>query len=249
MIWGTSHPGKIRRKNEDSYSVYRDRSLFVVADGMGGHNAGEIASRQAVEAIGEYLTSKRLSATGFSDEKIGEAMKHSILHAHRQINRLAAQKRAYAGMGTTIIAALMRGNRLHLCHVGDSRGYLAGQEGIKLLTKDHSYVMSLVDSGIMSMAEAHASPLKNQLTMALGIEMEITPGYTARTIQRDDIVLLCSDGLWDMISDAEIYRLIKSKDSAISIGQALIEAANTVGGHDNITVIVAICRDGTPNGY
>lgn len=243
MIGGATHPGKIRRANEDSFSICQDRGLLILADGMGGHNAGETASRQAVESIGGYLTMERLQSTGASDEKIAAVLKQSILHAHHGINRLAEQNQAFAGMGTTIITALKVGNRMHICHVGDSRGYLADRLEIKLLTKDHSYVMALVDAGTMSMAEARRSPLKNQLTMALGINMEIEPAHRVVRMQKGDILLLCSDGLWDMIPDEDIYRSLRSNDSAILACNALIEAANTAGGRDNITVVAAIYDD------
>jgi len=159
---------------------------------------------------------------------------------------MAEENEAYRGMGCTVVIALIFGDALHLCHVGDARAYVCNATGINLLTTDHSKVMDLVKAGQMTLEEARTSPLKNELSQAIGSSLPIVPEYNLRGLQNGDKVLLCSDGLWDMLSDQEIYEIVRQKKPAKTLCEELASMANDAGGHDNITVIVFEYRSEGP---
>ena len=237
-IYGATHAGRERDNNEDCFMIRTDKNLFIAADGMGGHNAGEVASLKATEVIDAHFTEELLSQLRGDDEKIADEMTKSLLNANEKIVEMAESNRQYRGMGCTIVVALIDGDLLHLCHVGDARAYLSNDAGINLLTTDHSTVMELVKAGKMTLAEARTSPLKNELSQAIGSLVGLAPDYCRRTLRDGDKVLLCTDGLWDMLTDEEIYEILHQELPVKTIGQKLIKTANSLGGHDNITVVV-----------
>lgn len=238
MVHGDTDVGKERTINEDYFLINREKNLFIVADGMGGHNAGDIASKNATKITDEYLKIELLNDIRGDNRKIRETVIKSLLHAHLKILELADKNSQYQGMGCTIVVALILGNSLHLCHVGDARAYVCNEKGMVLLTRDHSFVMDMVQKGKLTMEEARLSPMKNKLHQAIGASKTINPDYKHYILKNDDNILLCSDGLWDMMSDDQIYTVLKQDKPAKKICDTLIKMANNAGGHDNITAIV-----------
>lgn len=225
--------GVERAKNED-YLAYFDTlngHVFVVCDGMGGHLGGEIASETAVEAIGVFFNEQYY-------KNPFEAVENSIVFANEMVFAKAKQSSEYFNMGTTIVLALIRDNRVYYGHAGDSRLYAFSQNHLKQLTKDHSYVNQLVDQKLISAKEAKSHPRKNEITRALGLSNKIEPEVTSAAFlpKENDIILLCSDGLNNMINDKKIQQILSSDQSIEEKATLLIESANYNGGIDNISV-------------
>lgn len=235
---GVTDAGKVRPHNEDCFFISEEKNLFIVSDGMGGYEAGEIASHSAVKLINEHLTPELISLLENGDKDTGREMKKSLLAANRKILEMAETNQSYRGMGCTVVTALILKDKLHLCHVGDSRAYVCTQSGMHLITTDHSGVMDLVKAGRMTLEEARNSPAKNRLSQALGAHGPVEPEYGIYSLKERDKILLCSDGLWDMLSDNEIFQILNQKKAVTYHCDKLIEAANDAGGRDNITVVV-----------
>lgn len=241
-IHGATHVGRKRKGNEDFFLIHKEKRLFIAADGMGGHNAGEVASLNAAKHINQYFSFKVLSQITGDGDEIKRRMFDSLAGANRKLREMARDNKSYRGMGCTVVMALIEGDDLHLSHVGDSRAYLCNKSGIQLLTTDHSYVMGLVASGKMTPEEARGSNMKNELTQAVGAVQTLQPDYNHYSLRDGDKLLLCSDGLWDMLSDEEIYQVVKKYRPAQVICDELIEKANEAGGKDNITAVLVIHR-------
>ncbi len=242
-VYGITDVGKDRENNEDYFLVKPRKKLFIVADGMGGHSAGEVASLNATEAVNDYFTSEILAAIKGDRIKINDELNDCLYVANQKVLDLAENDPSYHGMGCTLVVALVERGALHIGHVGDTRAYLCDENGIKLLTTDHSKVMELVKAGQMTLAEARQSPLKNELSQAIGSPLSIIPDYNYHDLKNGDKVLLCSDGLWDMLSDEEIHRVVKQSKPAQSICEELVQKANDAGGYDNITVVLFEYRE------
>ena len=238
LVCGLTDTGNVRTHNEDCYLIREEKNLCIVADGMGGYEAGEIASYTAVEQIDQYISLDLTTKLGRGDANIESELKLSVETANRTIIRMAEQSPSYRGMGCTVVVALILGEELHLCHVGDSRVYVCNPAGINLLTTDHSAVMNLVKTGRMTLEEARRSPAKNRLSQAVGAQGPIDPEYSYYPLKERDKVLLCSDGLWDMLSDQEIFHLLNQNKPVSWICENLVKTANDAGGLDNITVVV-----------
>jgi protein phosphatase len=241
-----SDVGRKRKENEDAHSVSPERKLFVVADGMGGHAAGEVASRIAVEAIEEFvgLTAGNDEITwpfGL-DETIsydGNRLKTAIRHANSRVLEATRESAELEGMATTVAAVLVEGDIANLAHVGDSRIYRWSDGEMTLLTSDHSWVNEQIQTGVISPEQARSHPLRNVVTRALGGRAELLVDVQALRMESGDILLLCSDGLTTMISDEEIAGTLASSDGDIvKAARALVDAANERGGEDNITVVL-----------
>ena len=237
-VHGLTHVGIDRYNNEDYFLVNAANNLFIVSDGMGGHNAGEVASLIATEAVNDHFTPKILAEIMGNRTKINDELNDCLYIANQKILDLAENNTSYQGMGCTLVVALVEKGAVHIGHVGDTRAYLCDEDSIKLLTTDHSKVMELVKAGQMTPEEARHSPLKNELSQAIGSPMSVIPDYTHHVLKNGDKVLLCSDGLWDMLSDDEIYRVVKHPKPAELICEELVQNANDAGGHDNITVVL-----------
>ncbi len=235
---GATDAGKMRPHNEDSFVISEKKGLYIVSDGMGGYEAGEIASGIAVELINEYFTFDLISLLRKGDEGTGSELKLSVHAANEKILKLAEDNPSHRGMGCTVVAALIINDGLHLCHVGDSRAYVCNRTGIHLLTTDHSAVMDLVKSGRMSLEQARNSPAKNRLSQAIGASGPVEPEYGFCQVNDGDKIVLCSDGLWDMLSDRDIFQIVKKKKPIKDLCEKLVRAANEAGGHDNITAVV-----------
>ena len=238
--------GRKRKGNEDSVFVNPEQNLFVVADGMGGHAAGEVASRVAVEAINEFvcLTSGDEDITwpfGLDENASfdGNRLKSAIQYANRKVLEATREKKEYLGMATTVVAVLVDGSSANLAHVGDSRVYLVRGKGITQLTSDHSWVNEQLESGIISADQARSHPLRNVVTRALGGKPELVVDIQEHHAEPGDVLLLCSDGLTSMVPDDDIVRLVREAEGDIErAARSLVEEANGRGGEDNITVLL-----------
>lgn len=236
-VWGQTDVGRGRESNEDCFAVTPDGNLLVVADGMGGHLGGEVASATAVKSIRECLAAHLEALDAGEDDDVLQYITECVLKAHDDILLRAQEDAALKGMGSTAVVAVLRESKLFLCNVGDSRAYMIDAEGIKLLSRDHSVVMSQVEAGKMTMLEARQSEMKNNLTQALGGFYPLEPFCTQVTLQSPGWLLLCSDGLWDMLGDGQIEEIAARYDKARDFCQELVRAANAAGGEDNITAV------------
>ena len=228
-----SDVGLVRTENEDSLFVDEGTGLFIVADGVGGEAAGKMASHTAVVEIASVLKNIKKDR----EKRILEA----LFKAHERILTLVKEDPSLTGMCTTVIVALCQNDCIHVAHVGDSRAYLI-QESTKLLTEDHSIVNQLVKSGKMTVEEARYHSLRNIITQALGGPSPLIPDYNTFSWGRGDHLLLCSDGLSDMVEDSKIGKIVLEKTSIEEKCEKLIAAAKENGGKDNISVIL-VYRD------
>jgi PPM family protein phosphatase len=240
-VYSLSDTGRVRQLNEDSVRVERPSDatiagkwgdLYVVADGMGGHESGEVASKIAIETIARAY----YSANGMPTD---EALAHAIKEANAEIFRRAQEEDRH-GMGTTVVAAARIGNKIHLAHVGDSRIYLIRDGKIKALTQDHSMVAEQVAAGLLTPEEAERHPYRNVISRAVGttpqVEVEISASSPLE-LREGDVILLCSDGLTEHVKAPQIRQIVANR-AAESAAHALIQAANNGGGSDNISVIL-----------
>ena len=227
--------GKKRQLNQDHIYASLEPvgnlpNIFLVADGMGGHKAGGYASSCAVETI---LEGVRESEGGKPEEILTQA----IQRANEVIEKRAGEDERFSGMGTTVVAACWDGEELIAANVGDSRLYVVNG-GIEQVTEDHSLVQEMVRIGGINKEEARSHPNKNIITRAVGLEQDLSVDCFRRPLKPGNIVLLCSDGLTDMLEDEEIYRILTGEGTIQQRAQALVQAANDNGGRDNIAVIV-----------
>jgi serine/threonine protein phosphatase PrpC len=244
--------GRKRDGNEDSFCVAPDLGLFVVADGMGGHAAGEVASRLAVHTILEWMAK---SLSGEDVEMVGppaarcsrEAnfLLSSIRQANRIIFEAAQSRREYAGMGTTVVSVLAVDDHVVLSHVGDSRIYRIRDDRIVQLSRDHSLVQQQVERGIISPQEAHGSQYRHLITRALGLKESLEVELEEQPARPGDVLLLCSDGLSDLLEDEEMLAILREHGGELEKAcQALVDRANYKGGDDNITALLIQVREG-----
>ena len=236
--FGLTDTGKIRSHNQDCFFIAPQKKLYIVADGMGGHNAGEIASFQAVKVLADFFLSGEDRGSLKNLDSPASKLIAGFLEAHQKVIEMARKNDRYAGMGCTMTAVLVTGTTLHFCHVGDARVYFLNKDGLHRLTLDHSLVMELVRSGQMTIANARRSPIRNRLSQAVGAPSIIKPEYGCSPLNPGDKVLLCTDGLWDMLQDNEILDVLKEDGSPETLCRQLIEKALDRGGRDNVTVIV-----------
>jgi len=238
--------GRKRKGNEDSLMANPEQGLFVVADGMGGHAAGEVASKVAVDSINEFVCltggDEEITWPFGLDEGIsydGNRLKTAIRYANRKVLDAVMEKAEYEGMATTVAAILVDGATVNLAHVGDSRVYLYRDGELKQLTSDHSWVNEQLESGIISADQARSHPLRNVVTRALGGKADLQVDMQSHTLRAGDVLLMCSDGLTTMVPDDEIARVLAEAAGDIqAAGTNLVAAANARGGEDNITVVL-----------
>jgi protein phosphatase len=232
--------GLLRDINEDSYMIIPGCSdtscAFVIADGLGGHNSGEIASRMAVEYIRDNLD----AAGCFDGENASEKLEALVKKVNTAVYERSLGGAEVSGMGTTLTMAVITGSTLTAAHVGDSRLYLIRNGVIRQLTDDHSYIGELVRQGKLTREEAEKHPRKNIITRAIGSCPELEVDIISHRIEADDIYVLCTDGLTNMVSESEIVEIVSGSEPETACAR-LIEAANRQGGEDNITVIVIKC--------
>jgi protein phosphatase len=251
--FGLTDVGRKRRHNEDAYLLDAERGLFVVADGMGGHAAGEVASRITVETIQEYIaaTEEEQESSwpfGFNSRVSleGNRLTTAVEKANEKVMRAVQNRPELKGMGTTVVAALFDADRATLVHVGDSRAYLFRDGELRRLTDDHSWVQEQVNAGILSEDEAKSHPLKNVVTRALGGAAHVSVDLIEVPVRSGDRFLLCSDGLTGMVPDEDLFARFKSEDGLETTVRQLIDVANDRGGVDNITaILVEVAGDAT----
>ena len=233
--------GKMRTVNQDTVFVTCEQTgpvpnLFIVADGMGGHNGGEIASKTAITHFCDHIKSN-------TEEGTLDLLTSAAHAANKGVLALAEKDPALAGMGTTLTACTIIDGKCFIVHIGDSRVYTVTSDTITQLTHDHSYVNEMVKAGQITQKEARKHPKRNILTRVLGIDQEMSADGYISEIKPDSFILLCSDGLYNMVPEDEIKLLINSSQEPAA---ALVEAANVRGGTDNISVVVVDCKEVIP---
>jgi PPM family protein phosphatase len=246
-----SDVGRKRKGNEDALCLNPEQRLYVVADGMGGHAAGEVASKVAVDAIAEFveLTGGNQEITwpfGLDDSISyeGNRLKTAVRHANTRVIEATRESAEYEGMATTVAAVLVDGDVANLAHVGDSRIYLFSNETIEQLTRDHSWVNEQIEHGAISPEQARSHPLRNVVTRALGGRPDLVVDIQSRRMAAGDMLLLCSDGLTTMVTDEDIARILREAGGDVAkAASALVGEANERGGEDNITVVLVKFED------
>jgi protein phosphatase len=235
--------GQLRGNNEDAVALDEANGLVALADGMGGYNAGEVASEMATSFVLTEM-GRWLHEVGarVGMREIRRMLEISIGHANSAIFRAAQARADCAGMGTTLVVAVFRGHRMLVAHVGDSRCYRLRGKTLVRLTNDHSLVQQQVDAGLLSVDQAAHASNKNLITRALGVEETVVPEVNEYRVDEGDLFLLCSDGLTDMLSDPRIASLMMGKEPIDAKARGLVLAANRQGGRDNISVALAFAH-------
>jgi protein phosphatase len=250
---GKTDTGRVREHNEDTIASDVDAGLLVLADGMGGYNAGEVASGIAVKTIThlvrEGLAREDLAAidrsTGLTRPSI--VLRDAITRANKIIYQTARSQAECEGMGTTVVAALFYDNRISIAHVGDSRLYRQRGSEISQVTMDHSLLQELVDRGFYSPEEAQRAANKNYVTRALGVEPQVEVEVQEHPVDKGDVYILCSDGLSDMVEDEDIRLTISTFGANLdTVAKQLIQLANENGGRDNVSVVLAQANEAFP---
>lgn len=243
-IYGITDDGLVREHNEDYISWKKETGLVILADGMGGHNAGEVASELAVNSIADALEEVLTPEIKDSDEMdFKEVVHEAVVFANDEINLHAKKHPECSGMGTTVVMALFHNNAVIHASVGDSRIYRFRKGELTQVTTDHSLVQEMIDNGYMSEEEAMNSTNRNLITRALGIAEDVEVDVLQEDIEKNDIYLLCSDGLSDMITDDLIFStLVKSHKNLKRATENLVKLAKDHGGHDNVSVILVACK-------
>jgi protein phosphatase len=242
--FGSTDPGKRRSNNEDAFLTDDELQLYAVADGIGGNEGGEVASRIAMETLSEAMPDllgegDRTPPSGsdlLTDPKFS-ALRQAVFLANRNILEERSDKPSLANMGTTLTALLIRKKQALLVNIGDSRAYLFRAKKLQQLSADHSLIAEYVATGVMSPEEAKTSQYRHVITRALGIADTAEADYTEHPLKQDDLLLLCTDGLTEMVGDAEISKILAGSAPEVAV-QKLIAAANKAGGVDNITAVV-----------
>lgn len=237
---GSSVTGITRSNNEDSIYISseedRFKNLYIVADGMGGHNGGEVASKSAIEFFLQYI--KFHADEGALTEDLPDLLVGGITYCNEKIYKKSLQNNSLSGMGTTFTCAVIEKGKATIAHVGDSRVYLYRKNALSQLTKDHSYVMEMVKRGKISFEDAATHPKRNIITRAVGSAETVETDVFVENLEENDILLICSDGLSAMVMDDKIQQIISSGENLDGILKKLINEANNNGGRDNISAII-----------
>jgi PPM family protein phosphatase len=244
--FGRTDVGRRRKLNEDNFLVAPEPGLYAVCDGMGGHNAGEVASQMAIETLASFIErshkEKEITWPYGLDVNLsydGNRIKTAIKLANKRVFRAADNREEYTGMGTTVVAALVSEGVMTLGSAGDSRCYLMRGGSLSQVTKDDSWVSAALGEGILNSDEIDRHPLRNVITKAVGAKDTIELDVVEQKLQAGDVALICSDGLHAMIADEDIQRVLHPMPSSLEDAAAkLIEAANEAGGKDNVTVVL-----------
>jgi serine/threonine protein phosphatase PrpC len=231
---GRTDVGVVRSGNEDAFLMVPDSGVFIVADGMGGHAAGEVASEMAVQIVGRSLD----GIIGRSDPDAAEVIRKGIVEANSAIFQRTMVEQDKRGMGTTATAMVINGERYMIGQVGDSRAYLFRDGQLLQITKDHSYVQEQVDAGYLTPAQARTHPYSNVITRCVGANSDVAPDVYGGTLHASDVFLLASDGLTGMLEDEDLLTILSSGRSPGELVDRLISEANRRGGLDNVTVII-----------
>lgn len=240
IFHGITDTGKIRKVNEDSYLIKEisDRCLIaIVADGMGGHKGGNRASKMAVEKIVKIIESKSAKFKKFSDKNYAQLLTDAVKSANAEIYEFANSNGELVGMGTTAVVCVVYADKYYAANVGDSRMYMCNTD-ISQITKDHSYVNELVKMGLITEEQARFHPQKNIITRALGTESNVDVDIYTGEFLEGSAILLCSDGLSNMVDDNELYSTVMTEKTAEDAVNVMVKKANLAGGKDNITALL-----------
>lgn len=233
---GLTDIGQVRKKNQDYYYISEDGSINILADGMGGYAGGEVASKLATLTAKQYIEEHFDKNKEYEKQEILDIIKNAMEYANSKVHKKAQEEKELELMGTTLEICLIYKDKMFIGHVGDSRVYRLRQGIIRKLTKDDSYVQKLVEDGTITKEEAKNHPKKNMLVKALGCETDLEVNVFYKKFLEDDIVLICSDGLTNMVSEEQIYNIIS--DDINQAPEKLVNEANKNGGLDNITLII-----------
>jgi protein phosphatase len=235
LLCGKTDAGRLRDHNEDSIGCNENIALAVLADGMGGHRGGEMASAMTVSTILESITAKAIK-----NSTIGRLMHKAILQANKSVHESSKTNAQYSGMGTTIVAVIFYDNHFTVAHVGDSRLYRLRNGQLEQITRDHSFVQEQIDLGLHTAEQAKDSPHKNIITRAVGIDDDVQVDIKEDIAMLDDIYLLCSDGVNDMLDDEVIRKILAENSGNLeNAASEIIKLANENGGKDNISALLA----------
>ncbi len=243
LVGAATDSGKIRHMNQDYYYCSENNSgvhLYIIADGMGGHNAGEVASKTSVNVVKDYVI-ENYSKERYKNDRKG-LVKEAFLKGNQEVFGLSEGCDELRGMGTTLTMALIEGYMLYTGHIGDSRIYLYRKGNMERLTEDHSLVEELVKNGSISPEEAYNHPQRNIITRALGTQNNVVIDLDCRKLEEGDMLLMCTDGLTTMLNDKEIELMCRETDQPQLLCNKLVSEANIRGGRDNITVIAVRVR-------
>ena len=235
---GKTHKGLVKKINEDNWGVFPEQGLFLVADGIGGLPAGDIASKLVVEVLPPLLAQRIDAPEMLSRIEIIDRIKQSICDLSDRILHESQKRAEYAGMGTTIVMALLTESQMFIAHLGDSRAYLLKGDNLQQLSNDHSLIRHLLMSNDITQAQAKTHPGRNHLVQYVGMGVSPNPDVICLPRVSGERLLLCSDGLSNMLSNEEIRKFMRQFSSAEHTCNALITAANLAGGHDNVTVVL-----------
>lgn len=237
--------GKVRRGNEDAYALLPDKNLFIVSDGMGGHQAGAKASEIVVKVL-PPMVKQHLGRAPAKPAEVSNALHDAIVELSRQLREQSVGQPGLAGMGATVVLAYFLEDQVLIANMGDSRAYLFRNKRLKHLTEDHSVVGILLRRGEITEEQARDHPAKQQISRYIGMEGEVYPDVCAVKLSTDDRFLLCSDGLTGMVPDEAIARLLEECADPDLACRSLVAAANAAGGQDNITALVVDWRGSRP---
>ena len=242
---GQTDTGLVRESNQDRFLIDTDTGLFIVADGMGGHKAGEVASQMAVEHVSRFIKERSnknrdpLSTSGkIANENLQSILEQIFKETNTAVYQAWQKRPEYTRMGTTLIVAWVVQQKCYLGHVGDVRGYLLRDGHLEQLTRDHTKVAKMVESGQISAEEARHHPLRNRIQRSIGPHSEVLPDVTTFDLKSHDRLLLCSDGLWGMVEDSEIASLLGDQDNIKDACRNLVDRVLANGGEDNVTVVI-----------
>ncbi len=238
-FYSLTDPGRVRVNNEDCVAVRPALGLVALADGMGGHNAGEVASALATRTLTERL--EQLWSAGTDSVHVAPTLLDAILSANRAVFGASQANTEHRGMATTLVTAVFQRSRLTIGHVGDSRAYRLRQGHLHCLTRDHSLLQDHIDAGLIIPELAHMAHFKNLVTRAIGVSREVDADVHEHVVQAGDTYLFCSDGLNDMLPDAVIAQILLHVGPLEQAGQELLRRANEAGGRDNISLVLVQC--------
>lgn len=235
---GLSDIGLVRQNNEDVWAEVPEIGLYVLADGMGGHQAGEVAARETVTAICQVLKRKIARSRRYTLHELQALLKKAIMYVNAQVFKLGRSQEDLRGMGTTLCCLLFHSDGVAFGHVGDSRIYRLRKGKLDQLTRDHSLLRELVDQGQLNDRQVTDFLYKNIITKAIGTEPKVDPTVTAASVEEGDLYLMCSDGLSDLLVTDEIADILENSPTLEKAAESLVSTANELGGRDNITVVV-----------
>ena len=235
--FGQTDTGRVRSNNEDTFCLLEKQRMFIVSDGMGGHNAGEVASRIAVESLVGHFTEAAVERISGNPEEICHFMIMAFRSTNNLVMKKAGEDESLNRMGCTLMACLIDYDVLHICHVGDVRCYINGKNGFEQITNDHSYAAAFKRKSPEE-TEGKDVPSRNILTKAIGFPFPEDPEYNRRDVRKGDRLLMCSDGLWGMLDDQKLNKIIMEASDPEVACNSLISKANEAGGRDNITALV-----------